>query len=139
MTAEQKNESAIVYFDGVCNLCNGFVDFLIRRDKKRRLRYTSLQSVRGQEVVADRRLWGKTDESVLFLDDGRLYDASTAAIRIVSRLGGVYRIVGVFYVVPRAFRDELYQIVAERRYRWFGKRDKCRVPTAEERELFIDK
>jgi len=132
------NEPAIVFFDGVCNLCNRFVDFLIRRDKKRRLRYASLQSPRGQAIVTERRYWGKTDESVFFLDDGRLYAASTAAIRIIVRLGGIYRVAGVFYMLPRAFRDEVYMIVAERRYRWFGKRDACRVPAPDEEALFLE-
>ena len=138
MKQEKKKERTVVYFDGVCNLCNRFVDFLIRRDRNRRLRYASLQSAKGQAVMATRRYWGKSDESVLFVDDGEIYDASSAALRILMTLGGVYRLAGALRILPTEFRDFLYEIVADRRYRWFGKRDTCRVPTPEEADLFLE-
>lgn len=131
-------ENAVVYFDGVCNLCNRFVNFLIRRDKKRRLRYAPLQTPRGQAIIARRRYWGATDDSVVFVVDGEIYAASTAVLRILTTLGGVYRLAAVFYILPAEFRDFLYEIVAERRYRWFGKRETCRMPTPEEADLFLE-
>jgi predicted DCC family thiol-disulfide oxidoreductase YuxK len=127
----------IVFFDGVCNLCNASVDFLVRRDRERHLRYASLQSDIGQRMLADVGLPTSEFGSFIYLDRGRLHMRSSGAIRVAMRLGGLWTLMGIFLVVPPFIRDAVYDGVARNRYRWFGKRDTCRLPTAEERDLFL--
>jgi predicted DCC family thiol-disulfide oxidoreductase YuxK len=135
--SDRNTTPAVVYFDGFCNLCNGTVDFLIRRDRHRRLRYASLQSPRGQRecgATPD----GEDPGSVVLSYQGRLYYRSTAVLCAVALLGGPWRLVSVLRVVPPPIRDAVYRFVAARRYSWFGRRDACRVPTAEERDRFLE-
>lgn len=130
----------IIFFDGVCNLCNGYVDFLIRRDRRRRLMFASLQSEPGQALERKRRPTsgaGEIDSILLMEADGRVYERSDAVLKVVSALGGGYRLVAVFWIVPRLLRDLIYRLVARSRYRVFGRRDACRLPTAEERVSFL--
>lgn len=127
----------IVFFDGVCNLCNGTVDFLVSRDRKHQLRYASLQSEIGQRMLTVFGLPTTEFGSFIFLDQGRLHMRSAGAIRVAMRLGGLWTLMGVFLVVPPVLRDAVYDWVARNRYRWFGKRDTCRLPTPEERILFL--
>jgi predicted DCC family thiol-disulfide oxidoreductase YuxK len=127
----------IVFFDGVCNLCNASVDYLVRRDRKRHLRYASLQSDIGQRMLADVGLPTSEFGSFIYLDRGRLHMRSSGAIRVAMRLGGLWTLMGIFLMVPPFIRDAVYDGVARNRYRWFGKRDTCRLPTPEERDLFL--
>lgn len=128
--------SAVIYFDGVCGLCNGFVDFVLARDRARRYRFAPLQ---GDRAVAR---FGPVDQvdptTIVYEEDGVLFDRSAAALRIVSGLGGVWSLVAVLGLVPRPIRDAVYDWVARNRYAWFGKRDTCRLPTPEERAVFLD-
>ena len=127
----------IVYFDGVCNLCNRFVDFLIRHDRKRRYRFASLQG-----ETAHRRLppafSGPEPETIVLEQGGELRFRSDAALAILSGLGGAWRAAGALRIFPRALRDWGYDRVARNRFRWFGKRDSCRVATFEEHSLFLN-
>lgn len=127
----------IVFFDGVCNLCNGTVDFLVRHDKARHLRYASLQSEIGQQMLASFGLQATEFGSFVYLDHGRLRTRSAAALSVAMRLGGLWTLMGVFLIVPPFIRDTVYDWVARNRYRWFGKRETCRLPTPAERALFL--
>lgn len=127
----------LVLFDGVCNLCDASVDFLVRHDRKRRLRYASLQSEIGQQVLREAGLPATEFGSFLYLDRGRLHMRSSGAIRVAMRLGGWWTLMGVFLIVPPFIRNAVYDWVARNRYRWFGTRGTCRVPTPEERSLFF--
>lgn len=125
----------VVYFDGHCNVCNAFVDFLIRRDHRRRLKYAPLQ---GETARARLPIDLVTDLSTMVLEEpDRISKESTAAIRTIGHLGGMYSLMFVFLIVPRFIRDYVYRWVAAHRYLWFGKRDTCRLPTAEERAQFL--
>ena len=137
----------VVLFDGVCNLCNGSVNFMIDRDPEARLRFAALQSTAGRASL-ERALGpeltsaalpreGQDPGSVLFLEGGQLYDASTAVLRIARYLTWPWKALLVLLAVPRPLRDLVYRSVAKNRYRWFGKREACRVPTPELRGRFL--
>ena len=129
---------AVVLFDGVCNLCNASVDFIMRRDKRDYFRFTSLQSEAGSEIMrAGGREPGKLDTMLLY-EGNRIYARSTAALRIARRLSGAWPLLYAFIIIPRPLRDLIYNLIAKNRYRLFGKRDTCRVPTPRERAKFLD-
>lgn len=129
----------IVLFDGVCNLCNAAVRFILDNDKKGTIRFASLQSDFARTLLGSRAADSSGDpETILFIEDGRVYDRSTAALRIARHLKGIWPVAGVYLVVPPAIRDAAYDLVAKRRYRLFGRSDVCRVPTAEEAAKFLD-
>ena len=132
--------SDIIFFDGVCNLCNGFVQFVIRQDRAGRFRFAALQSDAGQAVLAEHGLTlpaGAALDSVLLLSGGQLYSHSSAVLRIARGLGGVWALAGVGGLLPRAWRDALYRFVARHRYRWFGRQESCLLPTPELRARFL--
>lgn len=129
----------VVLFDGVCNLCNATVQFLVDRDPDGVLRFASLQSEQGAAILAEH---GKQapegdPDSVLFVEDGRVFDRSSAALRIARHLRGIWKIFYVFVIVPRPLRDLVYRFIAHHRYRWFGKSEQCRIPTPELRARFL--
>jgi predicted DCC family thiol-disulfide oxidoreductase YuxK len=133
-------EPPTIYFDGVCNLCNGTVNFVIDRDRTGSLRFSSLQSDSGRRLLG---LLGQGErseapDSILFVENGRVYDRSTAALRIARHLSGWWPLLGVLLLLPVTLRDRAYRWVASKRYRWFGKLDACRAPSQERRSRFIE-
>jgi predicted DCC family thiol-disulfide oxidoreductase YuxK len=132
-------EHTIVLFDGVCNLCNGFVNFLIDRDPEGRLVFGALQTEGARKLMRDAGLPDRELESVVAIEAGRAYVRSTAALRILLRLGGPWVLLArLALLVPRPLRDRVYDILAKRRYAWFGTRDTCRIPTPELEARFLD-
>ena len=156
----------ILFFDGVCGLCNRFVDFMLRSDSKDLFRYAPLQGETarrrlgldgeaggrqpgsneagdhqsGSNEAGDHQASGPQagdPQSFIFLDKDAFYEQSNAVLRALSRLGGAWRLVAVLSVFPRPLRDLVYRIVARNRYRWFGRRDACRLPTPDERDRFL--
>lgn len=127
----------VVFFDGVCNLCNGSVNFLIDRDARGRLLFAPLQGPTFRQV---REAHPELEElgSIVLLDEAGVHLKSKAALRILTALGGVWRLASILYLVPRPLRDLLYDFVAKRRYRWFGKSESCRIPTPELRARFLE-
>lgn len=126
-----------LFFDGVCNLCNSSVDWVIRNDKNRIFRFASLQGETAKRVVPD-----YADEAglstVVLVDENGRYVRSTAALNVLKRLGGFYGVLGTILLwIPRAVRDWGYRLIASNRYRWFGQKDTCRLPTPEERAVFL--
>ena len=135
MTA--KNEKhAIVLFDGVCNLCSRSVQFIIKRDRRGYFRFASLQSDTGKRLLADRPDFANADSLVL-IENGRYYRESSAVLRIARRLEGIWKLAVVGIAVPRPLRDALYRCLARNRHRWFGRRDTCMLPSAEQRKRFL--
>ena len=130
-------DGPVVLFDGVCNLCNGLVDFLIERDSAGRLQFASLQSAAGQELLARHGLPTDDFDSVVLVDGDRAYTKSTAAIRIADLLGWPYRAARVTRLLPTRLRDRLYDAVADNRYDWFGRKDQCRLPDEDLRDRFL--
>ncbi len=125
----------IIFFDGVCGLCNRFVDGLLRADRKQQFRFAPLQGSTAQALLPP----GMADalESVVYLRNGMVLQRSDAALRIMMDLGGWRVLYGSFFVVPRVVRNAVYNWIARHRYRWFGKHDTCRLPTLEERARFL--
>lgn len=129
----------LVLFDGVCNLCERSVLFIIRHDKREHFQFCSLQSRAAKSILDDQEYSDDTLASVLLLSDGELYARSRAALHIARRLDGFWPL--LFYVliwVPSFVADPVYNLVGKRRYKWFGKKDACWVPDAELRKRFID-
>ena len=128
----------IILFDGVCNLCNSSVDFIIQRDKGQQFLLASLQSAAGQQILQDFNLPKEEFDTLVLVDRGRIYLRSTAALRIARELSGGWALFYAFIVVPAFLRDAVYRLVARHRFNWFGQRDSCRLPTPEERARFLE-
>lgn len=128
---------SIILFDGVCNLCNGFVQFLIKRDLKSKFKFATLQSESGQRLLGKCNLTKDKTETVILIDGGEKYIKSEAVFRIIRILGGWIKLVLIFSLLPRAFTDFIYDQVAKNRYRIFGKRNECMVPTPALRNRFL--
>lgn len=134
----------LVLFDGVCNLCNGFVQFLIRHDRKNLFSFGSLQSERVQRLMAehpaspDKSAHGNSLTSVIYVRHGQYYTRSTAVLHILTDLGGLWRVTGICRIIPRQIRDMIYNWISRRRYRWWGQRQTCIIPGLELKKRFID-
>jgi predicted DCC family thiol-disulfide oxidoreductase YuxK len=132
---------AVVLFDGVCNLCNGFVQFVIPRDSDGYFRFAPLSSEAAAHVLStarDARHGGPLVDSIVLVEDGVAHVRSAAALRIARRLGFPWVLGYGLMIVPRPFRDAIYDLVARRRYRWFGRRETCMVPGPGTRDRFLD-
>ncbi len=132
------SQSMILLFDGVCNLCQGSVRFVLERDRAGLFQFASLQSPKGKDLLEQHGL--PTDElsHMVLIEEGRAYIRSTAVLRTARRLSGLWPLLYAFILVPRFLRDPLYDWVASNRYRWFGRQDACMIPTPELRSRFLD-
>ena len=128
---------ALVLFDGVCNLCNSSVNFIIDRDPEGYFKFAALQDEAVAPLIDRYHLSTDSMESVVLVEEGRCYRESTAALRIARRLNRGWPLFYAFIIVPCPVRDVVYGWIARNRYRWFGKRDTCRIPTPELRERFV--
>lgn len=128
----------MIVFDGVCNLCNGFVQFVIARDPARRFQFAALQSASARRVLERHNAPDPLPDSIALVEEGRVFTRSTAALRIARRLTFPWPLTTVLLAVPRPLRDWMYGVVARYRYRWFGRRSHCMVPTAALRSRFLD-
>lgn len=129
--------SAIVLFDGVCNFCNGSVNFIIEHDRAGYFKFAPLQSEIGERLLAEHGIDKTETDSVILIEDGKSYMYSTAALRIARHLDGAWRWFYIFRFVPRFLRDFFYKLFAKYRYRLFGRQDACMMPTPEIRARFI--
>lgn len=130
-------EHPIIFFDGVCNLCTGSVQFIIKRDRKDVFRFAALQSEQAQQYLS---LFGadlKELNTILLLEDGKVYQRSTAALRIVRRLSGTWPLLYGLIIIPAFIRDWVYRQIAKRRYRIWGQQESCMIPTAELKAKFL--
>lgn len=131
-------DNPIVVFDGVCNLCNNVVKFIIKRDKRNQFRFASFQGKKGNEILKHFRLNENDTNSFLLIQGDKIYFRSGGALRVLKKLGGWYSLLYAFIIVPKFLRDPIYNWVARNRYKWFGKKDSCMVPTTELKERFLD-
>ena len=136
---EEAGSPPVVLFDGVCKLCNGSVSFILRRDRKGRLKLAPLQSDYSRQVLASHETQSDPMASIMLLEGTGLTAKSTAIIRITKYLDGLWPLCLIFLIIPRFIRDFLYDIVAKNRYRWFGKYDTCRLPDPEFEDRFYTK
>lgn len=126
----------ILFFDGYCTLCNASIDFVLRHDKAHVLKVASLQGTTAASIVSSNMR--ESLDSLVLYHKGRFYTESTAALKVAGLLGFPWSIAAVFLILPPIIRNAVYRWVARNRYRWFGKRDTCRLPTAAERARFLD-
>lgn len=137
MDSRLEIEHPVILFDGVCNLCNASVNFIIDRDREK-YRFASLQSKAAQEMVKDQILNLDDLESILLVENGQVFARSDAALRIASNLTGFWPLLKIFLIFPRSFRDFIYSIIARNRYRWFGKTNSCKMPQPHHTKRFLD-
>lgn len=128
----------IILFDGVCNLCNGVVAFVIKRDKKALFRFAAIQSRAGQTLLKRYAVDSSRLLTLYYLRDGRCLQKSAAVLYILKDLGGIWQCFFPLIYLPSCLRDAVYLFISRHRYRWFGKRDACVASTPEIRERFID-
>ena len=131
-------QTAIILFDGVCNLCNGWVRFVIQRDPNGAFRFAAQQSPAGQAIIEDHVRDAGELSGVILIEDNAIYMESDAVLRILARLGPPWSWITFFRIVPRRVRDACYRFIAKNRYRWFGRTEVCQIPSADMRSRFIE-
>ena len=127
----------ILLFDGYCNFCNAWVRLIVRRDTAKKILFAPLQSSVGRKMLEEHKIDVNYTETLVFFEEERFSVSSTAALRIFSYLDGWERHLKILIVLPRPLRDAVYRIFAKYRYKWFGRRKQCMVPTTELRERFL--
>ncbi|HTL80610.1 MAG TPA: thiol-disulfide oxidoreductase DCC family protein [Bacteroidia bacterium] len=132
-----KNDRAIVLFDGVCNFCNARVNFMIRHDKKDFFRFAPIQSEHARKIFRENGLPENYSDSFILFENGKIYQRTSAALRISKHLDFPWMLFYPLVFLPPFLRDWVYVIIAKNRYKWFGKRDSCMVPTEEVRKKFL--
>jgi predicted DCC family thiol-disulfide oxidoreductase YuxK len=128
----------LILFDGVCNLCNGAVQFIIKRDKKKRFIFASLQSSLGQQQLKKFGINPTSLHSIIVIEEGLFFEKSDAALKIASHLDKPWPILAAFKIFPTFLRDAGYNLIAKNRYTLFGKRDQCMIPTPDLKARFIE-
>lgn len=128
----------VILFDGVCNLCSSSVQYVIRHDPRRRFRYASLQSAFAGKALAKHQLPVEGHTTFILLENDTFYTRSTAALKVARRLSGPVKLLYIFILLPKFIRDAVYNFIAKNRYRWFGRRSECWLPTPELKTLFLD-
>tara|TARA_R100001530_G_C4299785_1_gene150143 strand:- start:429 stop:875 length:447 start_codon:yes stop_codon:yes gene_type:complete len=131
------NNYKIILFDGVCNLCNDAVTYIIKRDKKNVFKFAALQSEIGQELTSKFNIDTSKVDSIILIDGEKHYEKSSAALHISKYLSGAYPLLFGFMVVPKFIRNSVYDYIAKNRYKWFGKKESCMIPTAELKDKFL--
>lgn len=135
---KERNASSppVLLYDGVCKLCNGSMNFIVRRDRKKRLKLAPLQSDFGRRVLTSHEMQSEPMDSILLLEGSRLTTKSTAMIRASKYLDGLWPLCMIFLIIPRFVRDFIYDLIARNRYRWFGKYDACLLPDPEREDRY---
>jgi predicted DCC family thiol-disulfide oxidoreductase YuxK len=137
--AEIPKDKKIILFDGVCNLCNSAVLFIIKNDKKDLFRFVALQSAVGEKIIAHIGVDLQKMDSIILYEPGiAYYYKSEAALKIASQLGSFFSLLVVFKILPTAFSDTTYDWIARNRYKWFGKKENCMIPTPELKSKFLE-
>jgi len=127
----------VILFDGVCNFCNAGINFIIRQDKNKVFRFAALQSEVGQKLLVQYNLPGKEFESFVLIDEGKVYQKSSAGLKVYGRLPWYWKWTQVFWLAPKFLRDAVYDFIARNRYKWFGKKEQCMIPTKEVKNRFL--
>lgn len=130
-------KSAILLFDGECNLCNGTVQFVIKRDKKANVKFASLHSEQGKQIMLQFNIPAEYIDSIILVENKKVYYKSTAALRLSKKMDGLWPLFYTFIVIPAFIRNFVYDIIARNRIKWFGKADTCWVMTPELKNRFL--
>jgi predicted DCC family thiol-disulfide oxidoreductase YuxK len=138
MQEYRQNNEAVLLFDGVCNLCNSSVQFILKHEKNQHLTFAAIQSEAGKRRLAEYNINPIQTNSVILIKSGQVYTQSDAILKITQFLSFPYSLGRILFVVPKSIRDFFYKKVARNRYRWFGKRDSCMIPTPQLRNRFLE-
>jgi predicted DCC family thiol-disulfide oxidoreductase YuxK len=131
-------QQPLILFDGVCNFCNSSVNFVIKKDKKAQIQFAPLQSEKGRLFLRQYNYPENNLNSFVFIEDGKVYTQSTAALRVSRYLKGLWPLCYGFIIVPKFIRNGIYNWVAKNRYKWFGKKDQCMIPSPNVRSRFLN-
>lgn len=131
------DDHKIILFDGVCNLCNGAINHVIKRDEKNVFKFAALQSDIGQELTSKFNIDRLKVDSIILIDGEKHYEKSSAALYIAKHLSGAYPLLFGFMIIPKFIRNAVYDYIARNRYKWFGKKESCMIPTAELKDKFL--
>ncbi|TBR19897.1 MAG: thiol-disulfide oxidoreductase DCC family protein [Chitinophagaceae bacterium] len=132
------NNNPVILFDGTCNFCNFWIQFVIKRDRKRVLKFAPLQGESAKKLLLPFGINPTNPSSVLLIDQGKIYTQSSAAFRLFKYLDGGWKLIYGLIIIPKNFRDFFYNIISHNRYRWFGKKDTCIIPNGEMGKRFLD-
>ena len=132
------NDKKIILFDGLCNFCNFWVNYVIDHDEKDFFRFASLQSEFGQSILSNLNLAENDFDTFVLIESKKYFIRSTAALKVVKDISGWLKILYPFIILPEFIRDSVYNLIAKNRYKIFGKSETCRVPTEEEKSKFIE-
>ena len=128
---------SIILFDGVCNLCNTLVNFIIKHDKKAYFKFASLQSDAAKEILLQYNSKKINLDSIILIENNAVYEKSTAALKISKNLTGGFKLLYALIIIPKFIRDWVYYFIAENRYKWFGKKESCMIPSPEIKSRFL--
>lgn len=134
---ELMEKQALILFDGECNLCNGFIQFVIERDNQMKFMFASLQSEKAKKILQHYELEIKELSTIYLLDNSLIYSQSTAILKIFKNLKGGWSLLYPTIIFPKIIRDKVYSFISVRRYSWFGKQEVCWIPTPELQERFL--
>jgi len=127
----------LLFFDGICNLCNNSVATIIKKDRHQKIKFASIQSDAAKEILLQFDNYNSDIDSIILLNKNQLYYKSSAILRVCIILGGVYFFLIIFWLIPKPIRDWMYDLVAKNRYRWFGKRKSCMLPSVKLENRFL--
>ena len=130
-------DNPVILFDGICNFCNGAINFVLKQDKKGIFRFAPLQSEAGQKLLQEYNLSTKEFDSFVLIDNGKVFKKSAASLRVMNRLPWYWKEAQILWIIPGFIRNAIYDFIARNRYRWFGKKDQCILPTPEMRNRFL--
>ena len=132
------NEKPVILFDGVCNFCNAMVNFIIRQDKNNVFLFSALQSTSGNKLLERYKIDWNASDSFVVIENDKAYQKSNAALKLYNKLPWYWKWTQVFWIVPKFMRDWVYNVIAKNRYKWFGKKEQCMIPTKEVRAKFLE-
>ena len=138
MNKKNETDRAVLLFDGVCNLCKPLVIFVIKRDPQGKFRFASLQGDAGQDLLKKFNLATDDFDSFIYIADDQYYTKSSAALKVCQGLGGLWQLLYPLILIPKPLRDVCYQWIAKNRYRWFGKKDTCMIPSPDIKKRFLE-
>jgi predicted DCC family thiol-disulfide oxidoreductase YuxK len=130
-------KQSIILFDGICNLCNSSINFVIKRDKKDEFRFTALQEEPGISLLKRHHIDTKDTDSIILIENDIVYVKSSAALRVSRKLSGAWPLMYVFMIIPTFIRNGVYDYIAKNRYKWYGKQDSCMIPNPELNDKFL--
>jgi len=129
-------KKSIILFDGMCNFCNASVNKIIKYDKKNVFKFAAIQSDAGKKLLIELSIDILKIDSILLIENNTLFTKSTAVLKIAKQLSGLYKLCYAFIIIPTFMRDVVYDLIARNRYKWFGKKESCMIPSIEVREKF---